>query len=942
VSAFDRFADALAAVTGDRPDGKRDVRCPHHGDTTPSMSVSVGAEGRVIVKCHRGCATEDIVADVSLTMRDLFETEPAAPKKSQSTIVATYSYTDESGVELFQCVRKDPKKFLQRHRDHSHPRADRDGWAWNLQGVRRVPFHLPRLIEAAKAGERIYIVEGEKDVLAVEKAGAAATCNPMGAGKWVDAFAGFLDGASEVVVVADNDEPGLRHAAHVAATCIRREIPVRIVKAMTRKDAADHLGAGHGLDDFLPVDDDTVAHAKEKAAAPAPSRKSKKGDGEKGEQGESVAVRLVKLAEKLYELHQTPAGEPFGVPREEGEPRVVRMFRGSSKSLRADLSRRHYDEHGVVANASALADALVTLEGKAQTTEPIDLPVRVHGNDERLIIDLGIPDSDSAVIITADGWKIAPSPVLFRRSKLTRPLPIPERRDSARLAERLGELREHIRMSDVDSPMVLAWLVAAMRHDVSLAVLLLLGEHGTAKTTAAKLLSDLLDPTASDPQTPPRSDRDLIVSVRATWINALDNLSTIDAERSDTLCRIATGATQRTRQLYSDDDVAALTVKRPLILTSIDPGSIRADLADRCVLVELSAIPSDERKTDAEVAAAFAGAHPRLLGALLDLAVAVLAERRTMPRPELPRMADYGMVLAAVDRVLGTNGLETFLDERANVAAELVDGDPLAHAVVGFMNCRDVDSPWKGSATGLLPLLWPFRPGGPGKDGLDRRMTLSDLDGAPRGWPKDGARLTGKLRRIAPNLRAVGIDVATQRTKGERTVTLTPKATQGGERTLWTDPLPGAEHEVAGDASPSLASPEASPRNPRPAHAGDADDAGDASAPISSVRCLRKAGVEGASEPLRTCGSPEDGDEKGDYTEKLCKQASLTSPASPTGPDLPFRGDARGDAMNGDSSEASPLDGSREERERQREQRLRLQELEIRNWFADGEPDVTP
>lgn len=48
------------------------ARCPVHEDRSPSLSVREGADGRVLVYCHAGCATEDVVAAIGLTVRDLF------------------------------------------------------------------------------------------------------------------------------------------------------------------------------------------------------------------------------------------------------------------------------------------------------------------------------------------------------------------------------------------------------------------------------------------------------------------------------------------------------------------------------------------------------------------------------------------------------------------------------------------------------------------------------------------------------------------------------------------------------------------------------------------------------------------------------------------------------------------------------------------------------
>lgn len=42
------------------------------GDRNPSLSLSIGAEGRALLHCHAGCATPDVLAALGLGMRDLF------------------------------------------------------------------------------------------------------------------------------------------------------------------------------------------------------------------------------------------------------------------------------------------------------------------------------------------------------------------------------------------------------------------------------------------------------------------------------------------------------------------------------------------------------------------------------------------------------------------------------------------------------------------------------------------------------------------------------------------------------------------------------------------------------------------------------------------------------------------------------------------------------
>ncbi|WP_169727325.1 AAA family ATPase [Segniliparus rugosus] len=116
-------------------------------------------------------------------------------------------------------------------------------------------YRVDEVRSAVARGETIYVVEGENDVHAVELIGGTATCSPMGAGKAKRFDWSPLRGG-DVVIVADDDDVGRKHAATVR-DILTIEIgvkSVRIVQAKEGKDAADHITAGHGLDDFEPCE----------------------------------------------------------------------------------------------------------------------------------------------------------------------------------------------------------------------------------------------------------------------------------------------------------------------------------------------------------------------------------------------------------------------------------------------------------------------------------------------------------------------------------------------------------------------------------------------------------------------------------------------------------------------------------------------------------------
>lgn len=169
-------------------------------------------------------------------------------QRTRGTVVERYDYVDENGELLYQVTRLEPKNFPQRRPD------GRGGWIYNLNGTRRVPYRLPQLIQAVLDGKTIYIVEGEKDVEVVERAGGIATTNSEGAGKWREDFSEFFRGA-DVVIVADRDDDGLRHALSICEALTGIASSVVIVEPAIGKDAFDHLSApaGLGLKDFLPI-----------------------------------------------------------------------------------------------------------------------------------------------------------------------------------------------------------------------------------------------------------------------------------------------------------------------------------------------------------------------------------------------------------------------------------------------------------------------------------------------------------------------------------------------------------------------------------------------------------------------------------------------------------------------------------------------------------------
>jgi 5S rRNA maturation endonuclease (ribonuclease M5) len=199
----------------------------------------------VIFNCHAGCDPDDILKALGLEWADL--TAPREERRQgrfgKRTLISTYDYVDEAGELLFQVCRFEPKTFRQRKPD------GRGGWDNQLGNTRRVLYRLPQVIDALRAGQIVWIVEGEKDVHAVEHAGMTATCNPGGAGKWLPEYSEVFRDAA-VAICADADDPGRAHARRVEAELVKVGCEVTVFEAPNHKDVADHLSSGAGLEDL--------------------------------------------------------------------------------------------------------------------------------------------------------------------------------------------------------------------------------------------------------------------------------------------------------------------------------------------------------------------------------------------------------------------------------------------------------------------------------------------------------------------------------------------------------------------------------------------------------------------------------------------------------------------------------------------------------------------
>jgi hypothetical protein len=241
----------------------------------------------------------------------------------------------------------------------------------------------------------------------------------------------------------------------------------------------------------------------------------------------------------------------------------------------------------------------------------------------------------------------------------------------------------------------------------------------------------------------------------------LDNVSDINRPLSDALCRLATGGGLSKRALFTDDDEVLLDARRPVLITAISEVATASDLLDRCLTVTLPPIAPGRRRTEADIDRLHGIAQPAVLGALLDAVAVGLHRLPEVTLARAPRMADFAQFIEAAAPALGWEP-GTFLGaleaNRRDGDAVALEAVPIGPVVIAYMEAHTHG--WSGSATELLAAL--------------NRVAHEEVR-IERGWPKRANHLATQLRRLAPNLRRLGIDVRFEREAGtgQRRITLT-------------------------------------------------------------------------------------------------------------------------------------------------------------------------
>ena len=280
-----RVEEFLDLLEGAKPNGHgHRARCPAHDDHEPSLAVSAGDDGRIRVKCHAGCPTEEIVQALGLCMEDLFDDGLAAQARTPAVPAAKPKLgpiAPEVVVQLHQQLSDEQRAYLARERmifaevtDHYQVGVDKRGGASRVTipildedgAVRDIRRWLPperrangsskilhweegrgapRLFPQDQlAHQELVLCEGELDALALVSHGVAAITVTGGVSTWPNELSELFYG-KVVTILLDNDDAGRAGTEKRAESLTRNNATAKVPKwpedRPDKWDATDEL-----------------------------------------------------------------------------------------------------------------------------------------------------------------------------------------------------------------------------------------------------------------------------------------------------------------------------------------------------------------------------------------------------------------------------------------------------------------------------------------------------------------------------------------------------------------------------------------------------------------------------------------------------------------------------------------------------------------------------
>lgn len=244
-------------------------QCPAHPDGRPSLSVGTGRDGHALLHCFGGCSLDAVLAAIACRRAHLYAPPPVLPTDWAAAFCTDLTFPPHSprpgrspqsrGYRLDAIHDYGPDHRVLRYRKGSRSQGGKE-LVWEIRvgscwepGLRGTPtsalplYREPDVRKAVALAEPVLLVESESSVDAL-RGWYATTWAGGAAAVQIDRIASVLAGYAHLVVIPDNDPPGMACLARLD----RAQLAPHVVIPEIGEDARDLL-TRVGPDEFRAI-----------------------------------------------------------------------------------------------------------------------------------------------------------------------------------------------------------------------------------------------------------------------------------------------------------------------------------------------------------------------------------------------------------------------------------------------------------------------------------------------------------------------------------------------------------------------------------------------------------------------------------------------------------------------------------------------------------------
>jgi len=412
---------------------------------------------------------------------------------------------------------------------------------------------------------------------------------------------------------------------------------------------------------------------------------------EESKEKKSLAQKIYKFAKMQIDeivISKTDSAMVYGIIQINNHKETILL--GSYESiqwLKALYFKEDSDFHSddIYKKVLSMITAQVQQHGDAQR---VDVYNRIAMTNDAIYYDLCSPKWE-AIKITKHGYEIISlnenTPIFARKqqqSEQIRPKKGPE--------NVLDSLIKLLRIQPNDAQIFKIHIITMLLERYPIPIMVIHGEHGSAKSTISKSIARIIDPSGMNISSIPKNPADLALYFQNRFVSNFDNVSEINQEISDMMCRAITGEGFVKRKLYTDDNEIIWNYKRKIILNGIAPSLEFPDFKERSIFYETTQVREDERMSEEEFQARFEVLLPYVLHEVFTLLADVLLMYKRVKKEISTkfRMADFTIFGECISRMMKNQDmlfLKSYRDKLDIDSMKMVNSYPIVKIIVELM-----------------------------------------------------------------------------------------------------------------------------------------------------------------------------------------------------------------------------------------------------------------